>query len=198
AWAARRRPGPRWRYRVGGVRARNASDMFAAPASPAAARRAAGLAALNSRDPTRPARCSRAGSDDRVERHDEVALVGMVGEDLDGGLDLLGCEPLAEADDEAVFLAVADGGELVGRELRRDDYPRDRDRAHALVADPQLALGGSAALHDAEGHLRRKDDDVALDASEDGQCHLRLARARRVERQRLVEAPQRGGPVEPH
>src|SRR5204862_6110370 len=89
----------------------------------------------------------------RVERDDQVLLLGMIGEDLHLGLHLAGLEAVAQAQRQAILLPFLYGGEGVGDDPVGHRDAGHRDRALAAVPDVELALGRRAAARDAEGDL---------------------------------------------
>src|SRR2546425_8843522 len=97
----------------------------------------------------------RPGTDDRVERHDDVPLLRMVGEDLDGALDLAGRKSLAQMQRQAVLEPLLEGVELVTDEVLGHHNVLHADGASAAVPDVELARRSGTGARDAEGHLRR-------------------------------------------
>src|SRR5579885_3253207 len=127
-----------------------------------------------------------------------MALVGMIGEDVDGALDGAGGQAVPEREREQVLAPVLDGVELVADDVARRAHPRDAQRTHAPIADVHLPLGRVAPMRDAEGDLRRQHHHIALDAPEDGHGEVGRARARRVEDELVVEPPERQVRIERH
>src|SRR5579884_1617395 len=90
-----------------------------------------------------------------------MALVGMIGEDVDGALDGAGGQAVPEREREQVLAPVLDGVELVADDVARRAHPRDAQRTHAPIADVHLPLGRVAPMRDAEGDLRRQHHHIA-------------------------------------
>jgi 4-amino-4-deoxy-L-arabinose transferase-like glycosyltransferase len=139
-----------------------------------------------------------AGAHDRVERHHQVPLVGMIGKDVDGALDGPLGQAIPEREREQVLAPILDRVELVADHVARRVHAGDAQRTDPPIADVYLPLGRVAPMRDAKGDLRWQDDDIALDAPEDGHGEVGRALARRVEDELVVEPPERQVGIERH